>query len=521
MSDKPKPRRRCAWLSVSRFLAVVLIPLLAILPVASFAVSEDLPVVPEDGFGVVTRGPLEVVISQVGNVESANNLFMVNQCEWGTDLISLVPEGTRVKQGDVVAELDSSQLRQNAKQRMIQLVNAEAALKQAEEDFQIQELTNESQIARAELRTRLARLQLDGYLEAEYPQQLHELENAVALAEEELVRAKKQHDFSSEMVKLGYRTPASCEDQRLKLLKAKQTLQQARGRLDLLTDYAYQRTMTQLEAADQEAERELHRVQTAARAAILSRTVRLQARKRVYEAHQSALERLERSIAACVIKAPADGEVVHGRASSSRSSKGLEEGDRVRYLQTIALLPDRERMKVELRLHESCIRLIEKGHPAQVKVDSLPDITFAGTVSEVSTVPLSGRHPNYDLREYKVVVQLDVDADIVRQLAPGMSANVDVMAARRPDAIRVPIHSVAQVADRHVAFVRRGDQLEAREVSVGLSNDASIEILDGLQPGEEVVLRPRVTCAKLLTDLEGRYLAERSVATHSLDWTAR
>jgi HlyD family secretion protein len=510
------PPSHHAWiparLGLRLYWGVLLAVILAVIPVVSFATAERFPDVPEDAFTLVTRGPLEVVISQAGEVESARNVFLTNRCEWNTTLISLVPEGTWVEEGEIVAELDSSELQETLKERMIRFVNAESELNQAREDLQIQKLTNESQLADAQLQVRLTELQLDGYETAEFPQQMHELEREVAIAEETLSRARKQYRFVSEMVERGYRSRSDLESERIKLLRARQGLESAQDQLSLLTKHTYERTLKELQEQHTEAKRNLERVEMAARAALLSREVRLQARKRSFAIHKSNVERLQASIDACVIRATAAGEVVHGRASSSRSSKPLEEGDRVRFRQTIAKIPDRERLTVEVRLHESQIRMIEKGQPVGITVDAAADERYRGRISEVATVPLSGRFPNYHLKEYRVVVAIDAEGERARRLAPGMTANVNVVAARRQHAVQVPIHSVAEVSGRHVAFVRVGDNLEHREVEIGVVNDEAVEILSGLEEGEQVVHKPRVTCAQRLIALEHRYLTETAQA---------
>lgn len=495
------------------FWGMLLAALLAIIPVVSFATGEPFPAVPEDGFTRVTRGSMEVVLSQAGEIESARNVFLTNRCEWNTTLISLVPEGTWVEGGDIVAELDSSDLRETLKERTVRFVNAEAELNQAQEDLLIQKLTNESQIADAQLQVRLSELQLDGYETAEFPQEMHELEREVAIAEETLSRTRKQYRFVSNMVERGYRNRSDLESERIKLLKARQELETARDQLRLLTDHTYERTIKEFQEQHTEAKRNLERMQMAANAALLSRQVRLQSRKRSFAIHKSYIERLQESIDACVIRAPSAGEVVHGRASRRRSSKPLEEGDQVRFRQTIVKIPDREQLTVEIRLHESQIRMVELGQPTEITVNATADERYRGRVSEVATVPLSGRFPNYHLKEYRVVVDVDAKGERARRLAPGMTANVNIVAARRKHAVQVPIHSVAEVAGRHVAFVRVGDNLEHRNVDVGIVNDDTVEILAGLEEAEEIVLKPRVTCAQRLIALENRYLNETAQAS--------
>lgn len=489
-----------------RALIALILAVLIAAPVVSFAVTDKLPEIPEDGFAIVQRGPLRVLLTDSGVVESGNNVTLASRCEWSTRIINMVPEGTWVKKGDVVVELDASDIQKRFDDRQIRVVNAESLLKQAEEALEMQKLTNESRLADAQLNARLNTLMRDGYLDAEYPQQLHELESTVALAEEALTRAEKSYEFVSEMVQLGYRTRSDKEVERIKLLKAKQELATANDKLNVLTTFTYPRRVIQLKASCEESVRELDRVQSTARASILSRTVTLRARERSYEIYRAYQERLQRNIDACTIRAPRTGQVVYNYVSRSRSLK-LEEGSSVHYLQTLAKMPDRNQMQVQMRIHESQVNMISEGQPAVVKLDSNSNRTYQGHVAEVSTVPLSGQYPNYDLREYRVVVAIDGLEPGSNEIAPECTAKVDIVAADRQNALHVPIQSVTEVAGHHLAFVRNGDFVEHREIKIGVTNDEQIEILEGLDEGEQVVLKPRITCASLIQRLESSYLA--------------
>lgn len=510
MQPPARTVRRFSLRSRTFCVSVSLLSLIAVvLPLSGYAIPEHFPSIPADGFALVERGPMEVVVSQVGNIDSAGNVFLVNQCEFSTRIISIIPEGTQVQAGDVIAELDSSNLKQLALQREVLLVNAEAALKQAEEDLRMQKLRNESRYADADLVSRLAQLKLEGYEEAEYPRQLHALEGAVAMAEEAVTRGEEMFRFARRMVTLGYRNRSEEETQRLALIRSRQELEQARDRLRVLEEFTHQRQLKQLEALAEEATAQLDRVQKVNHSAILGREIRLQTYQRSYLVYKNYLDRLNRSIEACTIRAPRDGEVIYGIESSS-SSRAIQEGSPVRYLQMIAKLPDREHLQVHLRVHESQVHLLDQGQPAIVATDAARGETFRGRVSKVSSVPLSPRHPNYDLREYGVVVDIERDSAVGKLLAPGMTATANIVAAERQSAVKAPIQSIVEVAGRRVAFVRRGDNVEPRELETGLSNNDTMEILSGLEAGEEVVLKPRVTCAQRIVALEGRYLARHS-----------
>lgn len=111
----------------------------------------------------VKRGPMDISIVERGSLESANN--MVISCkvegEAGTSILKIVDEGTRVHEGDILVELDSSRLRDLGIQQKIVVEQAAALMDQAEKNVAIQETQNESDISAAKLKLELAILDLE------------------------------------------------------------------------------------------------------------------------------------------------------------------------------------------------------------------------------------------------------------------------------------------------------------------------------------------------------------------------
>ena len=59
---------------------------------------------------IVKRAPLRVSVDAEGVLESVHSDVVISQVEWKTKIIMLVPEGTAVERGDIVCELDTSDL---------------------------------------------------------------------------------------------------------------------------------------------------------------------------------------------------------------------------------------------------------------------------------------------------------------------------------------------------------------------------------------------------------------------------
>jgi hypothetical protein len=109
-------------------------------------------------------------------------------------------------------------------------------------------------------------------------------------------------------------------------------------------------------------------------------------------------------------------------------------------------------------------------------------------------------------------VELEGDA---AGLKPGMSAEVTIVTEQRKGVLRLPVQAVLGAGGpKRVCYVRGGDGVDEREVRLGASDEAFVEVRQGLKEGEEVLRDPR-SLAMRLAELPGpqaRAPAPRSAA---------
>src|SRR6185369_11003702 len=94
----------------------------------------------------------------------------------------IVPEGTYVKKGDPLFELDSSEIRRKIQPATIDVRKGESDLTAAKEQLHIQESKNTADLEAAMVELKLAQLDLQEYTQGKYPQQLSEFTRNVEMA---------------------------------------------------------------------------------------------------------------------------------------------------------------------------------------------------------------------------------------------------------------------------------------------------------------------------------------------------
>jgi len=210
-------------------------------------------------------------------------------------------------------------------------------------------------------------------------------------------------------------------------------------------------------------------------------------RQRSYDLQVERRDKVVSMLDKSVITAPADGLVVYSR-ERSRWGRGdpVSEGKEVKEREEILRIPDLSSMLVKVDIHESSIKRVQTGQRATIEVDAIPGRRFAGTVSRVSPVPSSeSSWMNPDLKVYETEVVLDETID---EMKPGMHARVQIMVSALDGALMVPLQAVREAGRRSFVYVKNDQKVELREVKTGMEDDVAVQILSGLEKGEEVFL---------------------------------
>ena len=108
----------------------------------------------------VKRGDFLISIVEGGNIEAVNEVVVRSEVEGTARIIFIVPEGSTVKKGDLLVELDSSAVQDAVNQQQINVEKAQFALIQAEQQLDIQKSMVDSEIAAALLKVEFAQTDL-------------------------------------------------------------------------------------------------------------------------------------------------------------------------------------------------------------------------------------------------------------------------------------------------------------------------------------------------------------------------
>lgn len=427
----------------------------------------------------------------------------------------LVALGDRVEAGDylagdVVCELDASKLVETEKQRRIAVTQAAANLEKARKNVEIRKALNESNLAAATLQRDLAQLDLRKYQDGDYQKTRDVLRGSLRAYQEELAKNRETYEFSRRNARKGYIPLKQLEEARLAVLKTQNQLASTEQELRVLEAYEYERQIKELTENALETERATQRVKLAGEAALAQQLADLKACELTYSVQLEKLKWLHDQIASCTLVAPQSGEIVyssHGQGLQSGQPGIIEPGMTVWERQTLIKLPDPTQMKIDVRIHESKIGQISVGQRATISIDSIPNEIYRGEIISIASLPEAQNWPNFDLQEYDVEIRINNEFSQLQQLKPGLTAQVQLLiGTTRSQVLQIPVQALVTIGRRHFAYRIGPTGPERVELTIGESNDTSVEILEGIAEGDRVILQPRKHFQRELRILEGAYL---------------
>ncbi len=443
------------------------------------------------------KGPLRISVTESGTIQAREKVVIKNEVEGQSTIIYLIEEGTEVKKGDLLVELDSSNLVDQKVDEEIQVQNAEASYIDARENFEVVKNQAQSDQDKAQLAYDFAVQDLEKYIEGEYPNKLKEAEARITLAEEELARAQEELEWSKKLYEEKYISQTELQADELAVNKKGLDLELARNDLDLLVNYTHKRNLAQLESDVSQAKMALERTIRKATADVVQAEANLNAKDLQYNRQKDKFKKIETQIEKCKIYAPADGTVIYattaemgGRRMGGMGDEPLEEGSTIRERRELIHLPTTSGLNVETSILEADLEKVKVGLPVQVTVATLPDEVYYGRVaSRALMADAMTSFLNPDLKEYATTIYVDNNGN-TDLLRTGMSCTAEIIVEQHAEALYIPVQSVIRVGGKPTVYVVKGSKIAPRQVEIGLDNNIMVRIISGLEEGEVVSLSP-------------------------------
>lgn len=436
----------------------------------------------------VEKVPFHLEVRSVGVIEPNRTLRVTSESLWPVRILSLVPEGTVVRKGTVVCELDAAEIRAVLREREVLVIKAKAALEAAIRQEEIQKAGNERRLAAAQKEVVASEQDLRLYEEATLPQQLEKLDKEIHQSDDQLALLRDNFEGTERLWALGIENGPALAQASLQVTTQQEVLRRLEADRFRFERFQTPRTKTML--AHQHSMSQLNLIRTElANSLRLSKsrigTLSEERRVRIYERYAKMASD---SINACTLKAPCDGPVLYaGWDRRGGGSNPIEVGKTVYTGQSVLQIPVDDQMKVAVPLHETLITRVSIGMPVVIQVSRLQDETITGTITYISPYSVLRSRYSPGERDYWLDVRLEPTEHQRESLSLRMDATATISMLERPSAIAVPREALTKYGDKNVVLMAQGNRLKPCPVQPGEVVDGKVMIESGLHEGDQIV----------------------------------
>lgn len=223
----------------------------------------------------------------------------------------------------------------------------------------------------------------------------------------------------------------------------------------------------------------------------------------------ATLKQTEESLRKTSVFAPIDGTITALNSQLGERVLGTQQFNGT----TVLTISDMRDMEVRVDVDENDVVLIHDGDSTRIDVDAYPDRKFQGIVYQIAnSAQTKGLGTQGEVTNFQVRIRI-ANPDV--QFRPGMSANVTIATSTKVNVLSVPLQSVTTRMDKmksteksggsddkvkmkqqdtvtnerppSVVFLVKNGVANVMHVKTGISSNAHVEILEGLNENDEVV----------------------------------
>ncbi|MBN1292747.1 MAG: efflux RND transporter periplasmic adaptor subunit [Candidatus Latescibacteria bacterium] len=212
---------------------------------------------------------------------------------------------------------------------------------------------------------------------------------------------------------------------------------------------------------------------------------------------QSSFDMAKKQFEDSTLKAPFAGLV---------TVKNVEVGDILSPGSPAFRIIDMSQVKVQAGIPEKHIVLFKEGNTVSIRLDAIPEKVFNGRINYISP------EASTSVRTFLAEINIHNSEGLIRA---GTMGNAQILRQIHANAIMIPLNALVESQKGRSVFVARDDKTaEERTVQIGSANDTMIRIINGINPGDRVIVKGQqdlVTGEKI--NVTGEYIADLGEGT--------
>lgn len=395
-------------------------------------------------------------VSYAGSLEASESVSIASKV--GANALSVhVSEGDYVNAGDVLLELDKTDLQNAYRQAQASYSSAAAGYNSVTNSSTVQA---SSQVNQALVAAQTAYDQA----KANYDREKSLFDNAsnTKLASQGYEDAKANYDRVKQLFDMGGASQVELDSAYSTFLNAEENLKTAQTTQSAALDAA-KAALTNAENNLNTARQNIGLTETANKSAVATASASLQSAL-------TALDIASNNLSNATLRSPISGYV---------SKCSVDRGQLVSPGMEIFVITNPDMVDAHINVTESVISYIEVGGEASVSIPSAKKDGIMGIITEVNPVkdPMTGL--------YGIKVSIDNTQD---ELKVGMLCDVELVLSKLDDIIKVPSESLIMSGDDYYVYVADGNKAKKVKVTIGISDEEYTEIISGIKSGDSVIV---------------------------------
>ncbi len=442
----------------------------------------------------VKRGDMVIGIMLRGSVNAKVKHKLALEAPFGTKLVKVVDENSKVKKGDVVAEFETADLLLRVEDYKLTIEQTKKDLAIALEEREVLKSTNSEDLRTARDKVTQCLDDYNRYVRLEGPRDKDTQTLAVDDAERALAEAQTAYDTAKESYDSTIFSDSEAEAKaKAEVEKAQKNVTSAETKLNsallakkLFKRYTYPNKLRDLRNKLAQAKLGYEKTRVRTQSLLTQKNnqiyrleITIRNNERQFERHSSWIPMMQ-------LIAPVDGIVTYGDPDRLWGNPEVKVGMDGRRKQVIITIPDMSQMIVDVNLPEQYRTKVAIGDKVIITPESLRNVKIRGHIESIAalpvhTIPWDKSTPKI----YRTVVAFNGRNS---RIVSGMSVQVEVVSRTLHDVISIPIEAVFEEGGELLVYRKTLSGPEKVRVKIGASSDNSVEIIEGLKEGDEVFL---------------------------------
>ena len=455
----------------------------------------------KDRYFKLVAGDFNIAVILDGNLDAIkrHDLSYTGSGRQGLEIIEVVEDRSDVKKGDIVVRFSDEKYKDELDRQKLSLEDERKNLRLAEEDHQMTRVDNINAIKFASDLLRASKDALTKYEELDAPRKKRELLDAISAAEQKIADGRETLGLRRSEVSAAHMSDETkVNELEKKVVEAEKQLKQAETERDkayyslrVFRRYEHVEKLRSLKESVTKNWMSLQRdlVQAAGNEIKEERAIQnLQTRiERLVE----DINRVQDDMGKLALRAPVDGIVSLGRPQRRHWSqpKEIKVGEKVSPREVVASIPDLSKFMVQVNIPEEFRSMVREGLAVALRSKAIPDLVLDGEVKNIA--PMATHMIYWDRNSPKVYSSEIRTEDSDERLMPGMTMRVEIIVEEVKGVLFVPVEALYSRKGHTYCKVRTLTSPAERKVEAGRSSNDYVEIREGLEEGEEVLLHRR------------------------------